>query len=76
MGKSAFVSDRPQVELFGIGCALVGDCEGILEYESQTVKLRAGKRILRFFGRDLTLCDLSDQTVQIRGVITSLEFEG
>ncbi len=66
----------PLIELEGNARVLVGDCRGILEYEPETVKLRAGKRLIRVCGRCLDLCNLTDSTVVIRGTVHSLEFEG
>lgn len=66
----------PQIELHGNLLAVVGDCEGILEYEPETVKLRAGKRFVRICGRGLNLCNLTEASVMVRGIIDSVEFEG
>lgn len=69
-------SELPPIELVGNSRVLVGACEGILEYEPETVKLRAGKRGVRINGRCLDLCNLAENTVVIRGIVDSLEFEG
>ncbi len=69
-------SEIPPIELIGNSRVLVGDCDGILEYEPETVKLRAGKRLIRINGRGLDLCNLTENTVVIRGLIVSVEFEG
>lgn len=69
-------SEIPPIELVGNSRVLVGACEGILEYEPETVKLRAGKRCVRINGRGLDLCNLTENTVVIRGTVASLEFEG
>ncbi len=69
-------SELPPIELAGNSRVLVGCCDGILEYEPETVKVRAGKRLVRINGRCLDLCNLSENTVEIRGTVVSLEFEG
>ncbi len=66
----------PMIELEGNSRVLVGDCRGVLEYEPETVKLRAGKRLIRICGRCLDLCNLTEHTVVVRGTVHSLEFEG
>ena len=76
MGKSMLSAEVPQIELYGTSRVIVDDCDGILEYEPQTVKIRAGKRQVRLIGSDLVLCDLANRVVEIRGCIVSLEFEG
>ncbi len=69
-------SELPPIELIGNSQVLVGACDGILEYEPETVKLRAGKRLIRINGRGLDLCNLTENTVVIRGLVVSVEFEG
>lgn len=69
-------SELPPIELMGNSRVLVGACDGILEYEPETVKLRAGKRLVRINGKCLDLCNLTEQTVVIRGTVISVEFEG
>ncbi|MBO5221567.1 MAG: YabP/YqfC family sporulation protein [Clostridia bacterium] len=68
-------SEIPPMEIAGNSRILVGCCEGILEYEPETVKLRAGKRMLRISGMDLDLCNLTENTVLIRGILDSVAFE-
>lgn len=69
-------SEVPAIELAGNSRVLVSACEGILEYEPETVKVRAGKRFVRIRGRGLDLCNLTENTVVVRGTVVSLEFEG
>ncbi len=69
-------SEFPLIELSGNTRVWVGSCEGILEYEPETVKLRAGKRFVRINGRCLDLCSLTENAVLIRGMVDSVEFEG
>ena len=76
MQRQSQRSEVPVIELMGNSRVLVGSCDGILEYEPETVKLRAGKRFVRINGRGLDLCNLTENTVVIRGIVDSLEFEG
>ena len=69
-------SETPPIEMTGNSRILVGCCEGILEYEPETVKLRAGKRLVRICGTCLDLCNLTENTVLIRGTLESVCFEG
>lgn len=69
-------TEIPPIELMGNSQVLVGLCDGILEYEPETVKVRAGKRLIRINGRCLDLCNLSENTVVVRGIVSSVEFEG
>lgn len=69
-------SELPPIEMMGNSRVLVGACDGILEYEPETIKIRAAKRFVRINGRGLDLCNLTENTVVIRGIVDSLEFEG
>ena len=69
-------SPIPPMELLGNSRIRVDLCDGILDYEPETVKLRAGKRLIRINGIDLDLCNLSENTVVVRGTVSSVEFEG
>lgn len=68
-------SDRPSVELMGNSRVLVWDCSAVLEYEPESVKLRAAKRTVRVNGSNLDLCRLDEGNVMIRGLVSSVEFE-
>lgn len=68
-------SEVPYIEFSGNVRVLVGQCDGILEYEPECIKLRAGKRQLRITGQGLDLCNLAERTVLIRGTVADLAFE-
>lgn len=68
-------SDVPYIEFSGNIRVLVGQCDCILEYEPECIKLRAGKRLLRICGQGLDLCNLADRMVLLRGTVTDLAFE-
>ena len=74
--KQKQIPQVPQIELQGSARVIIGNCDGILEYDPVTVKVRAGKRYVRVCGSGLSLCDLADGAVMIRGSIVSLEYEG
>lgn len=73
--NTARVSSMPPVELAGNSQVLIRSCEGIEEYEPETVKVRAGRRCIRICGQKLDLCNLTEFTVVVRGIVRSLEFE-
>ena len=68
-------SEIPPIEMTGDSRVHIGCCDGILEYEPESIKLRAGKRQIRIDGRGLDLCNLTENTVLVRGWIRSLAFE-
>lgn len=51
-----------------------GSC-GILEYDENCVKVATSKVMVTFFGSDLTLRTLSEESVIIDGKISSIELE-
>jgi sporulation protein YqfC len=69
-------SEIPPIEMTGNCRVRIGCCDGILEYEPESVKLRAGKRQIRIDGQGLDLCNLTENTVLVRGLVFSLTFEG
>ena len=69
-------TERPAIELTGNSRVLIWDCEEILEYEPESVKVRAGKRLIRVNGNGLDLCNLTENSAIVRGTVSSLEFEG
>lgn len=62
------------LELRGNREAVVEHCEGVLEYQDNQIKIRAGKLTLVFAGRGLRLCCMTDESVVITGYFTSLSF--
>lgn len=63
-----------RTELFGNRRAVVEGCAGILEYESETVRIRAGKMILCFKGRGLCIKCMDQDSLVVEGFILSLEY--
>lgn len=62
------------IEFFG-GCEVVIDgCRGILEYGNEAIKLNIGKGTIVFSGKELTMGYMANDSVQIKGRITSMEF--
>ena len=67
----------PQIEFYGRDQVVVEECHGvtIAEYDTETIKLLAGRQKIRFYGNDLNLKNLTPQSVRIIGKVSSLEFE-
>lgn len=63
-----------RTELFGNRRAVVEGCAGILEYESEIVRVRAGKMILCFKGRGLSIKCMDRDSLVVEGFILSLEY--
>lgn len=62
------------MELNGNREAIVESCDGVLEYDDEVVKIRCGKRIIRFCGRELGIKCLTADSLVVEGYIVSIEF--
>ena len=54
--------------------AVVEGCGGILEYHDALIRLTAGKMVLRFTGRGLSIGGMSQGCAVVTGIIESIEF--
>ncbi len=68
------VLNAPRVEFIGRNRMLVDFCESILEYRSETVKLKFRGYNLRIIGTDLLLSDLYEGSLTVTGEIFSADF--
>ena len=62
------------MEINGNREAVVEGCSGVLEYNSQVVRIVARGRTVRFKGRGLTIRSLTADSLVVAGFITSIEF--
>lgn len=49
-------------------------CKGILEYQTEIIRISTGKMVIAFKGRTLNIKCLTSTSVVIKGYITSVEF--
>jgi sporulation protein YqfC len=63
------------MEINGNTEAVVDGCSGILEYDTDVVRIRTGKLIVRFEGRGLTIKCLTTDSLVVTGFITGIEFK-
>ena len=54
--------------------AVIEGCKGILEYSDTTVRLLVDRMVVRLQGRDLVLRSMSSSTVEVTGVIATVDF--
>ena len=64
----------PEWSLKGNREVVLEDCRGILEYDTDVVRVRAGKLIVRFTGRGLTIKCMTADSMVVEGFITGMEF--
>ena len=63
-----------RMEFRGNREVVLEDCRGILEYDTDVVRVRAGKLIIRFTGRGLTIKCMTADSMVVEGFITGIEF--
>ena len=68
------LADTSHIEIMGDREATIEGVKGVMEYDSNQVKLNIGKKILRFTGQALSLKCLTDESAIIEGEIASVEF--
>jgi sporulation protein YqfC len=78
------ISSVPFVESLGFGSKLVminnrelsvEGCKGILEYETDSIRLNLGNQQLKITGRNLSVRALERNRAEINGYITGMEFD-
>lgn len=62
------------MEINGNTEAIVEGCSGVLEYDTDVVRIRTGKRIVRFTGRGLAIKCLTSESLVVTGFFTGIEF--
>lgn len=62
------------MEINGNREAVVEGCSGVLEYNSQVVRVVTRGKTVRFTGRGLTIRSLTADALVVAGFITSIEF--
>ena len=62
------------IELLGNREAVVEGCQGILEYGDDVVRVRAGRLIVRFTGRNLKIRCMTADSLVVEGFLRGMEF--
>lgn len=62
------------VSVTGNHQAVIDGCDGIIDYDDETVIARTGRLTLRITGRDLRLTRLTETSAVIQGRIAGLEY--
>ena len=68
------VNGYNHIELFGNREATVNQCEGILEYSEERIKLNIGKNTILFCGSDLCMKEYGSSQAVLSGNIMTIEF--
>lgn len=62
------------MEINGNTEAIVEGCRGILEYDTDVVRIKTDKAVVRFSGRGLAIKCLTVDALVVTGFITGIEF--
>lgn len=63
----------PRIEIYGDRRVLIENHEGILEYGSETMRVKCGRMVVKISGDALELCNLSLTDLAVTGRIISVE---
>ncbi len=69
-----FMKQQIHLEFNGNREVIIEDCSGILEYTERQVRVSSADCILRFQGKDLTICAMTQDSIVLNGYIERLEF--
>lgn len=64
----------PYLEFSSNKEVILDGCKGILEYQSEIIRINTNKMVVAFKGRGLNIKCLTASSVVISGYITSVEF--
>lgn len=62
------------MEINGNQEVIVDGCSGVLEYDTDVVRIKTGKLIVRFTGRGLVIKCLTADSLVVTGFLTGIEF--
>lgn len=68
------IISQPHIEMFGNGKITVEGCMGVLEYESNYLKLKLQKGMFILCGTDFDIVFFENRLITVKGKILSVEF--
>lgn len=68
------INRQPHIEMEGNRTLLVDGCKGILEYETDRIKINADKAIIGVTGDELSIAAYNDDLIIINGKILTVDF--
>ncbi len=68
------LKQETHLEFRGNREVIIEECRGILEYGEKQVRINGSDCILRFQGRELQLCTMTEDSIVLSGHIERLEF--
>jgi len=62
------------MEINGNTEVIVEGCSGVLEYDTDVVRIKTGRLVVRFTGRSLVIKCLTADSLVVTGFVTGIEF--
>ncbi len=72
---AAVVAGVAHMQVNGNHEAVLEGCGGIVEYTDETVRVKTGKCITKFSGKNLEIKCIQIDSLMIQGFITAIEFQ-
>lgn len=71
---SALLANVTHMEFNGNSQVTVEGCGGILEYSGEVIRVKTGKMVTKFSGRNLQIRCLREDSLLVEGFVTAVEF--
>lgn len=68
------VFGESQIEIISNREASIDGAKGIIQYDSEIIKINLGNKIVCFTGSDLVIKQFGDKNISIKGLIASVDF--
>ena len=73
-GLTAPMRMPTHMEINGNTEVIVEGCSGVLEYDTDVVRIKTGRLVVRFTGRNLVIKCLTVDSLVVTGFVTGIEF--
>jgi sporulation protein YqfC len=73
-GLTAPMKMPTHMEINGNTEVIVEGCSGVLEYDTDVVRIKTGRLVVRFTGRSLVIKCLTADSLVVTGFVTGIEF--
>lgn len=64
----------PKITIFGCKDILIENYKGIIEYDSERIRINTSSGVIKITGRNLNIREITSEDVIVNGIIDALEF--
>jgi sporulation protein YqfC len=68
------VLDLPKITMFGYEQLVIENYKGIIEYDSEKVRINTARGIIKIFGQNLEINTVTNEEILITGRVCNVEF--